>query len=320
MRRREFVTVAGSVPFWSVSAVARDKALAVVGVLVTGTPNPAFALREFRRGLRALDYDEGQTLRLIVLSAEGRPERLPFLASELIRQGVDVIAAWLTQPVLAAKQATAEIPIVMIGAADPVGMGIVSNLARPGANITGIAGLVAGLTAKNVELLKEALPKLDRIAALCNAPDPFAKRFLEQVRLCSAAQSVKIVPVEIAVASDLTAAFARMAGDGLAAAIVQPGLPLRHVAELAVEHRIAVVSPRAQFPGEGGLFAYAADDQANYVRAASFVDKILRGAKAGDLPVEQPTKFKLIINVKTAGEIGVTMPRALLERADETIE
>ncbi|HWD58926.1 MAG TPA: ABC transporter substrate-binding protein [Stellaceae bacterium] len=292
----------------------------VVGILVAGKPDPREPLAAFREGLRTLGYIDGQTIRFTMLNAEGHVERLPELAAELVRDKVDVIVAWMTPVVLAAQRATSKIPIVMMGAGDPVGMGIVATLARPGGNITGMAGQTAELAGKHVELLKELLPGLRRIGALCNSADPFSKPFLEQIELAGRAADVEIVLIKVAGGADLDAAFATMADKKIGALIVQPSLPDARVAELAISHRLAAVSPLAPFPRAGGLMSYTASAEDYYGGAAILVDKILRGAKPADLPVEQPTKFELAINLKTAAALGLTVPQSLLARADEIIE
>jgi putative ABC transport system substrate-binding protein len=320
MRRRDLVVAAGLLGLSPKVSPAQRQKVPLIGVLVSGSPSPEFALREFRQGLQELGYEKGRTIRIDVRSAEGNPERLPKLAADLVTQKVDVIAAWLTPVVLAAKAATGEIPIVMIGAADPVGTGIVASLSRPGGNISGIAGLTADLAGKQVEFLKEMLPRLSRIAVLCNRPDPFSTRFLEQIQAVGKAQAVEVTPVMVNAGSELDAAFREVADKKADALIVQPSLPLRRAAELALANRIPAASPLTPFPADGGLLAYAGNEADGYRRAALFVDKILKGAKPADLPVEQPTKFKLIVNLKTAKAIGVTVPPGFLIRADQIIE
>jgi ABC-type uncharacterized transport system substrate-binding protein len=233
-------------------------------------------------------------------SAEGTLDRLPALATELVRDRVDVIAALFTPAVLAAKGATSTIPIVMMNAGDPVGMGIVASLARPGGNITGIAGQTPELAAKQVELLKEALPGLRQVAALCNAADPFSKPFLKQIERAGKAQGVEIVPVEVGAGESLDAAFSAMASKQIEAVIVQPSLPLADAAQLALHYGIPAVSPNGPFAGDGGLMSYANAPAEGPRLAASSIDKILKGANTADLPVAQPTKFELVINLRTA--------------------
>jgi len=321
MRRREFIALAaGGTALWPLAGSAQQRKAPVVGVLVVGKPDPSEILQRFREGLRKLGYVEGRTIQIEVRSAEGNLERLPALAAGLVREQADVIGAWMTPAVLAAKSATSEIPIVMIGAGDPVGMGIVASLARPGGNITGMAGQTTELAAKQVELLKDALPGLSRIAALCNASDPFSKPFLQEIERAGKAQSVEIVPVEVTAGASVDAAFPAMAGKKIGAVIVQPSLPIADAARLASRYRIPAVSPNGSFAGAGGLMAYANDPAEGPSLAAGFVDRILKGAKPADLPVEQPTKFELVVNLKTAKAIGLTLPQSILARADEVIE
>jgi putative ABC transport system substrate-binding protein len=320
MRRRDLLAfAAGMLALRPVVALGQQQRMPVVGVLVTGAPDPGPMVREFQLALEELGYEDGRNLRVEIRSAEGDLGRLPALAEDIARQKVDVIAAWLTPAVLAAKRATTEIPIVMIVAGDPVGMGIVANLARPGGNITGIAGLGPEMTGKNIELLRALLPDLNRIAALCNEPDPFSKVFLDHVKRAGSTLRIEVVPIMVATAPQLDNAFRELTHRKIEAIAVQPSLPLATVAKLALHQRIPTVSPTPQFPRVGGLLAYTPTTD-NRRRAAVFVAKILEGAKPGDLPVEQPDKFKLIINLNTAKALGLTVPQSLLARADEVIE
>lgn len=321
MRRRNFIAlVGGAALVGPLAGLAQQPKVPTVGVLVIGKADPTGMVQAFRKELRKLGYVEGLNIRVEFRSADGNLERLPGLADALVRDKVDVIAASMTPTVLAAKGATSEIPIVMIGAADPVGMGIVASLAHPGGNITGMAALTAELAAKQVELLKEALPSLSRIAALCNSADPFSKPFLEQIERAGKAQNVDIVPVKVTAGPKLDAAFPAMAGNKVGAIIVQPSLPLTHAAQLALRYRIPAASPNGPFTGAGGLMSYANDPAEFRYQAAVFVDKILKGAKPGDLPVRQPMRIRLVINLKTAKALGLTVPPMLLARADEVIE
>jgi putative ABC transport system substrate-binding protein len=321
MRRREFVA-------WAVCAVAMAPAVSpaqqpkvpVVGVLVIGKPDPTPMPHQFRAEPRRLGYVEGRNIRFEIRSAEGRLDRLPELAAGLVRDKADVIAASMTPTVLAAEGATSEIPIVMIGVADPVRVGIVASLAHPGGNITGMAALITELAVKQLELLKEAIPGVHRIAVLCNAPDPFSKPFVAHVEAAGHSQKVEIVPFIVSAGLELDPAFSAMAEKKVEAVIVRPSLPLADVADLAFRYRLAAVSPMPRFPRVGGLMAYANDPTEFYQRAAGFVDKILKGAKPAELPVEQPMRLRLNINLKTARALGLTIPPTLLARADEVIE
>jgi putative ABC transport system substrate-binding protein len=321
MRRRHFVSAFGAaIVVGSAVGLAQPPKTPVIGVLVIGKPYPLAILQRFREELRKLGYVEGRNIQIEVRSAEGKLDRLPALAAELVRDRVDVIAALFTPAVLAAKGATSEIPIVMIGAGDPVGMGIVASLARPGGNITGLSGQTPELAAKQVELLKEALPGLRRVAVLCNAADPFSKPFLAQIDGVGKAQGVEIVPVEITAGASLDAAFPAMVGKKVGAVIVQPSLPLTHAAQLALRYRIPAVSPNGPFAGAGGLMSYSNAAGEGPRLAARFIDKILKGAKPADLPVEQPLRLELVVNLKTAKALGLSLPADFVLRADEVIE
>lgn len=313
MTRRDIIALtAGIVSLGPVAVSAQQPKVPVIGVLVIGKPDPSAVLHRFREELRKLGYVEGRNIRIEVRSAEGHLERLPALAAELVQDHVDIIAALFTPAVLAAKGATSAIPIVMIGAGDPVGMGIVASLAHPGGNITGMAGQTPELAAKQLELLKQALPGLRRIAALCNAADPFSKPFLAQIERAGNAQDVEIVPVEVTAGASLDAAFPAMVANKVGAVIVQPSLPLAHAAQLALRYRIPAVSPNGPFAGDGGLMSYANPPGEGPRLAAGFIDKILKGAKPGDLPVEQPLRLELVFNLKTAKALGLTVPPSLL--------
>jgi putative tryptophan/tyrosine transport system substrate-binding protein len=320
MRRRAFVAIAAAAMLRPVIGRAQQANIRTIGVLVIGKPDPAPLLQIFRAQLAALGYVDGQNLRIVVRSAAGDLQRLPELAAALAHEKVDVVATWMTPAVLAAKQATSSIPIVMIGAADPVGMGIVASLARPGVNVTGSADLTAEFAGKIVELLKEMLPAATRIGALGNEADPFSKFFRDGVLAAGKANGVEIAPIMVTAGAPLDAAFPALEKAKVAAAIIQPSLPLSQVAELAVRYRLATACPLSGYAQSGGLMSYASDPQEGAREAAVFVDKILKGANPADLPVEQPTKFELAINLKTAKAIGLTIPATLLDRADEVIE
>jgi putative ABC transport system substrate-binding protein len=321
MRRRGVLALAvGVTLFGSAAGVAQRAKVPTIGLLVIGKPDPSATLQRFGEELRKLGYVEGRNIHIEVRSAEGNLDRLPALAAALVHDQVDVIAALFTPAVLAAKGATSAIPIVMIGAGDPVGMGIVASLAHPDGNITGMASQTPELAAKQVELLKQAIPGLRRIAALCNAADPFSKPFLQQIERAGKAQGVEIVPVEVTAAPSLDAAFPAMVRKKVGAVIVQPSLPLAHAAQLALRYRIPAVSPNGPFAGDGGLMSYSNDPAEPPRLAATFIDKILKGAKPADLPVEQPLRLELVINLKTAKTLGLTLPPDFVARADEIIE
>jgi len=291
-----------------------------IGVLVIGNISPEEFWREFRQGLRDLGYIEGQNIRFEFRSAEGQINRLPELAAELVRLKVDVIVTWFTPTAVAAKQATREIPIVMAETGDPIGRGLVASLPRPGGNVTGIASVTAELAGKSVQLIRDMLPSARRVTALANATDPFSKPFLEQIQRGGEATGTAINPIRISNNEEFESAFAAMERDRPDAIIVQPSLPSKRAAELALQHRVPAVSVPRWFADEGGLMSYSAIYADLFHKAAVYVDKILKGAQPADLPVEQPTRFQLVINMKTAKALGVTVPATLLARADEVIE
>jgi putative ABC transport system substrate-binding protein len=321
VRRREFITlVGGAAAAWPLAARGQQTAMPTIGALVIGNINPEQFWREFRQGLRDLGYVEGQNIRFEFRSAEGEISRLPELAAELVRLKVDVIVTWFTPTAVAAKQATREIPIVMAETGDPVGLGLVASLPRPGGNVTGLASIAAELAGKSVQLIRDLLPSARRVTALANATDPFSKPFLEQIQLGGKATGTTINAIRIKSSEEFETAFAAMEKDPPDAVIVQPSLPGKRAAELALKHHVPAVSVGRWFAEEGGLMSYSANFVVLFRKAAVYVDKILKGARPADLPVEQPTLFELVINMKTARALGITVPQTLLSTADEVIE
>ena len=299
-----------------------------VGVLRPGNPPPGdFGQREaFERGLRDLGWTPGTSILIEYRYAEGKPERLPELAAELIRLPVDVIVAGATAGVRAAQQATRTIPIVMSTLPDPVGEGFVASLARPGGNTTGLTLDTQELAGKQLELLNEALPKLSRIAVLRN-PTTSAGWGVAKRQIEAAARRLKLEVKDFPVnrPEDLAPTFAAMSQARVGAILVRRDVLVveRHRAEvvaLAAQRRLPAMYNFRQFPDSGGLMSYGADVNIIHRRAAAFVDKILKGAKPADLPVEQPTQFELVINLKTAKALGLSVPQSLLVRADQVIE
>ena len=277
-----------------------------------------------RDGLRELGYVEGQNLIIEFRSANGQFDRVPDLLAELIRLRVDVIVTIGDPVVLAAKQATSTIPIVMAGAGDPVGRGFVASLARPGGNITGISNLAVALTGKWLELAKEVVPRISRVALLTNAGNPTHRLFWAEAETLAPGIALTVYKAEVRSPGDFEFAFASMAQDRAGAVVVlaDPMLGSQRIrlAELAAKHRLPSISPFREAAENGGLISYGPSLRANFQRAATYVDRILKGAKAADLPVEQPTKFELVINLKTAKALGLTIPPSLLQRADQVIE
>jgi putative ABC transport system substrate-binding protein len=320
MKRREFIAGLAGAASWPVAAPAQGK-LARIGALVLTSADAQVLSRALTDGLREQGYNEGQNFSLKVSSADGNAGRLPELAMELVRLPVDVIVATFTPCALAAKHATTTIPIVMAAVADPVGSGLVQSLAHPGGNITGFSNMAAETAGKSVELFRDLLPSLRRVAVLANPVDTFTRPFLEQVQLAGRTAAIEIAPVAMARAPDeVEAAFTMMARERAEAVVVQGIFFSRTVADLAIAYRLPSASVLRQFAQAGGLMSYGADAPEIFRRSAVLVHRILQGTKPADLPVEQPTKFELVINLKTAKALGLEVPPTLLARADEVIE
>jgi len=319
MRRRDFIAVlAGSATAWPFGVGAQQPKPIKLGVLLVEKREP-FS-RVFSEGLREFGYIDGQNMQIEYRSAEGKLDRLPSLAAELVGLKVDIIVASETPAVQAAKRATTEIPIVMAPSGDPVGTGLIGSLSRPGGNVTGLSAAAAELAGKSLELIREILPAARRVAALADPANPFTKSFLAQIHASAAAAGLEVQDVLLGEAQDLERIFAEMVNSGIVALIVQPTLPRASIIELARRHRLATVSGNRAFADAGGLMSYAGSLSDRYRNAAPYVDKILKGTKPADLPVQQPTKFELIINLKTAKTLGISVPAAMLTRADEVIE
>ena len=294
-----------------------------VGVLRAGSSPDAF-LEVFRTAMRDLGYVEGKTIAVTLRWAEGKHERLPALAAELVRLRVDVIVTGQTPAVLAAKQATDVIPIVMI-AADPIGSELVDSLARPGRNITGLTLLSSELDGKRLELLREVAPKASRIAILHVAGNPARLLRWRESRLAAEKLGVSLQAVEVAFPFDFESAFAAMRKERAGALLVPAYFTnnqkdRKAIVELAAKHRMPTLYDTKEFVDAGGLMAYGPSLADAHRRAATYVDKILKGAKPAELPIEQPTKFDLAINLKTAKALGLTIPQSVLLRADEVIQ
>ena len=325
--RREFIgTLAGGLLAAPLAAEAQAPAkVPRIGFLsvLSLTDNP-HELEAFRQGLRELGYVEGQTIAIEYRFAEGRPERLPALAAELVRLKVDVIVTAGPPAPEAAKQATSTIPIVVAATGDPVAEGLVASLARPGGNITGLATISSELVGKQLELLKELVPKISRVAVLQNPSNNHHPFVVRQAEAAARALGLKLHIVQAGTSLEIDAAFAKMrsqrAGGVLVLRDAQFLTQRTQIAALAAKSRLpAVYSFRDQVEA-GGLMAYGANSPQMYRRAATYVDKILKGAKPADLPVEQPTKFEFVINLKTAKALGLKIPQSLLQRADEVIQ
>jgi putative ABC transport system substrate-binding protein len=319
--RRDLIALIGAtVTLWPLAGTALPASVPTIGVLVVGSPASERFWRLFQQDMRELGYIEGRNVRYQFRSDMGQASRLPALAEELVQLQVDLIVVWFTPAALAARQATRQIPIVMALVGNPVETGLVSSLAQPGGNVTGMAAIGAELAGKLVDIIRQLMPAARRIAALANVPDPFSKPFLQQVESTGAAAGVMIDPVMIHSSTELDAVFSALDKVPPDALIVQPSLPIRRVAELAVRYRLPAVSFVRDFADEGGLLSYGSDEADAYRKAATYVDEILKGAKAASLPVQQPTKFELVVNLRTAKALGLTLPQSMLARADEVIE
>ena len=293
-----------------------------IGYLSTGSPDRR--TEAFGQGLRDLGYVEGQNIVVYRRFAQGKPQRLADLAAELVRLKVDVIVAPDPPATRAAKKATRTIPIVMRSSEDPVASGLVASLARPGGNLTGLYSLYEELTPKRLELLKEAVPGVLRVAVLWNPDYPGPVATWREIEVAARALGVQLQSLEVRRPDDFENAF-RAATRERAGAFITLRAPLivnyrRQIADLAVKNRLPAMYDDREFVEAGGLMSYGANLEDLYRRAATYVDKILKGARPADLPVEQPTRFELVINLKTAKALGVTIPREILLRADKVIE
>jgi putative tryptophan/tyrosine transport system substrate-binding protein len=269
--------------------------------------------------LRELGYTDGREILVELLTSDGSPEQLRANADALVRRPVDLIIAFQTPEVTAAKRATREIPIVF-SAGDPVGTGLVASLARPGGNLTGWTGTTAEIGGKRLELLRELIPRLRRVAVLVNDADPFAVPFRRNVTDAGARASIAIEAVSLAQPSEIDAAFASLRGNPPDAVIVQPSLPLARAAALGLAQRLPVMSEGKAFMFAGGLLSFAASGAERFQHVARYIDRVLKGAKPGDLPVIQATEYELVINLRTAAALGIMVSPSLLGRANEVIE
>jgi putative tryptophan/tyrosine transport system substrate-binding protein len=332
MNRREFIAALGGTVAWPFAARAQQSAMPVtgrparVGILTGGgqPANPAF--EAFRREMLRLGYVEGRTLIIEFRSAAGANDRLPDLAAELVRLPVDIILTEATPATIAAKQATSTIPIVMGVVADALGPGLVDNLARPGGNITGFTTLGTELESKRLGLLKEAFPAIKRLGVLADGSNnPAAPIQLASTMDAARALDLLVeVDAKAETRADIPGALDRLKDSGVSALDVLSNSVFfnehKLIVLLVTAKRLPAIYADAVFPEAGGLMSYGPDVRDNFRRAAGYVDRILKGAKAGELPVEQPTKFELIINLGAAKAIGVTLPSALVLRADKVIE
>jgi putative ABC transport system substrate-binding protein len=328
MRRREFITLLwGAAAACPLAARAQQATTPVIGFLSSASPDLySNRLRIFREGLKEAGYVEGQNVEIDYRWAEGHNDRLPALAAELVRRPVAVIAAAGGTPsALAAKAATPTIPIVFGVAVDPVGVGLVASLNRPGGNVTGVTNLNAEVAPKQLELLHELLPTATVVAVLVDPTSPtLAETFLRDLQPAARSLGVQLHVVQVSTESDLDTGFATMAQLRASAAIIAPGTwfvgRAKQLAALTISHAMPTVFQYREFVAAGGLISYGSDETEYYRLVGTYVGRILKGEKPGNLPVQQATKVELIINLKTARALGLTVPLTLLGRADEVIE
>ena len=324
MRRREFITLLGGAAAWPLTARAQQPGkLPIIGFLGANPSIESQRVAAFVQRLRELGWIEGRTVSIEYRWAEGRSERYAENAAELVRLKVDVIVASTTPPSLAAKQATAVIPIVFAAANDPIGTGLVASLARPGGNVTGLATQMSDTIGKKLEFLREVVPDLRRLAIMANAGNPGSMLDMSEAEATARRLGLEVTTSEIRRAEDIAPAFE--AFRNRADALYLCPDPLMNTNRtriniLAVGARLPTMHGHREYVEAGGLMSYGPNLASQFLRAADFVDKILRGAKPADIPVEQPTKFDLVMNLTTAKALGLDIPPTLLARAHEVIE
>jgi putative ABC transport system substrate-binding protein len=305
-------------------AQQRPAKISRLGCLVAATASMSRVEAQLRSGLHDLGYVEGTNIDIEFRFAEGKYERLAGMAAELVALKVDVIVVAQTPALQAVQKATTTIPIVFVGVGDPVGAGFVASLSQPGGNITGLSNVTVDLSNHYLELLRVTIPELSLAAVLLNPGNSNHSRYLKNVQASAKAISLSVSPFQASTATEIETASVAMTREPTGALIVLPDpfffTQRRQIAELARTNRWPTMFPNREFAEAGGLMSYGQDLTGRFRRAATYVDKILKGAKPGDLPVEQPTKLELVVNLKTAKAMGLTIPQDLLVRADEVIE
>ena len=327
MRRREFITLLGGASAWPLATHAQQPdRVAKIGFLGASWASPSDEgqrLAAFVQRLRELGWIEGRTVAFEYRWAEGRAERFNEIAREFVQLKVDVIVTYSTPAVLAVKQATSLIPIVFAGAGDPIGTGLVASLALPRGNATGVSLQTSDIAGKRLELLRELVPDLTRLAIMANADSANSVLEMSEARAAADTLSINVIPLEVRRGQEIAPAFEALKGRAEALYVVLDPIMNAHrvrISILAVGARLPTVVPFRAFVEAGGLMSYGPNQPDVFRRAAHYVDKILRGAKPGDIPVEQPTKFDFIVNLTTAKALGLEIPPTLLARADEVIE
>ena len=324
MRRRTFIMLLGCAAAWPLAARAQQPKLPTVGFLGATTPSAQSQwTAAFVQRLRELGWIEGRTIAVEYRWSEGRTERATEIAAEFVQRKVDVIVTSGTGMVLAAKRATSVIPIVFAATGDPVGTGLVTSLARPGGNVTGLSNQVPDLVGKRLELLREVVPGLGRMALLANVGNPVVILEIDQIQASARTIALEVIPLEIRRGEDIVPAFEALKDHAEALYVVIDALTNTHrvrINTLALAERLPTMHAIREGVEAGGLMSYGPNLPDLFRRAADHVDKILRGSKPADIPVEQPTKFDFVINLTTAKALGLKIPPTLLARADEVIE
>ena len=316
MRRRDFIAGLAGAATLPLAVRAQQRVPRIGVLLVSGSE----ILGEFPQGLRELGYVEGKSILVETLSASGNTDRLAELAEELVRRKVDIIVAAQVPSVIAAKAATRDIPIVMAPGAEPVALGFVESLARPGGNITGVATLGAEMGAKSLELVLDIMPTARRVGVLVNGNDSFHKFFIDTLQSSGAQAGIDVRPFVVREANDIVRHLAEAARNKVDAVVMQASLPVTMIADLGMKHRLPVFSTNVGGAKAGHLAAYTVSTAERGRQIAGYVDRILKGTKPADLPVQQQSKFELAVNLKTAKALGLTIPPTILGRADEVIE
>ena len=320
MKRRTFIAGLAGAAAWPRAAGAQPAKAYTIGVLTLTAPSPEPLVSALREGLREAGYVEGHNLRLEIRTAAGRLDLQLEKAAELVRLKVDLIVTFFTPAALAAKQATGEIPIVMAGAGDPVATGLVASLARPGANVTGQSSGGVEVAGKSVELIRELIPAARRVGVIADEEDPFAKPYVAQVSEATRGAGLEVRPVMTRPGQPLQGAFDSLTANRVDGLLIQGSIASKEMLDLAIKHRLPALTSTRLGPPLGALMSYSSDYVALARQSAGYVDKIIKGAKPADLPVAFPTRFLLVINLRTARALGLTVPPSLLARADEVIE
>jgi putative tryptophan/tyrosine transport system substrate-binding protein len=324
MKRREVITLLGGAAAWPLAARAQQAAARRIGVLLVGLSPDSKQAQHFRQGLRDAGYAEGRNVVIEWRSAQGNYDRVPELVDDLIQSRVEVIVLDSTVATQAAKSATQSIPIVMALVVDPVGSNLVDSLSRPGGNVTGLSMMTSELNPKRLELLKEVVPRLTRVAVLWNPDHPFHAKVVEDLKAAAPALSMELTDEGVRAPEQFVPAFSKINGGQVQALyVVEDPIFFAHRAtllQLASTARLPSIHELKRFPEAGALISYGPDLHDLFRRSALYVDRIFKGARPADLPVEQPTKFELVINLKTAKALGLEIPPMLLACADEVIE